>query len=124
MANETNGNYKFVTAIAEDIAQQCYNRYLESDNDENAINDYLEEVVQHGCVSGVVAMFVYNSDCSDFYVSNVLDMDEWLFNLDYDQRPSLESPRFVSLCWFAYETIAADLQDHLYLGYETDEVDE
>ena len=124
LAKETNGNYNFVTAIAEDIAEKCYDRYVESNNDENAINDYIEEVVQYGCVSGAVPMFVYNRDCSDFYTANVLDMDEWLYNLDYDQRPSLESPRFVSLCWFAYETIAADLQDRLYLGYEKDELDE
>lgn len=121
LATDNEGNYKFVTAIAEDIAEQCYNRYIESDNDPNAINDYIEEVVQHGCVSGVVSMFIYNSDCREFYLENVLDMDEWIANLDYDQRPSLESPRFVSLCWFAYETISADLQDRLYLGYEMEE---
>ena len=124
LAKETNGNYNFVIAIAEDIAEKCYDRYVESSNDENAINDYIEEVVQYGCVSGVVPMFVYNKGCTDFYTATVLDMDECLSNFDYDQRPSLELPRYVSMCWFAYESIAADLQDRLYLGYEKDEVDE
>lgn len=115
------GNYDFVRIIAEDVARNCFYALTESGNDENAISDWFEYLQKHGCLSGTTKMFNDAIDCKWFYSEHIFELDEWIYSLDFEERPSLEEPRFDSMCWFAYEYIARIIYDHSYLGYVVEE---
>lgn len=108
------GGYNFVDEIVADLADTCMTRISECDDEEESENkiilDVLREIVEHGCASGAVAMFINDCDCAKFYQKYVLEMDEWLEDVQEERDcKANDFPRYRNMCWFAYEYIAWDV---------------
>lgn len=74
---------------------------------------YMNDIVNHGCVSGVVSNMIYYSDTEKFFDENVDDilslveekkqqLGEFLFNSNFEINRN-------NLAWWAYEVTVSDL---------------
>lgn len=89
-----------------------------SDNDtteesNEKILTYMTDIVNHGCVSGVVSSMIYYADTEKFFDENVddilslieekkQDLGEFLFNSNFEINRN-------NLAWWAYEVTVSDL---------------
>lgn len=83
----------------------------------NFISDgYLQELNQHGCISGMESAFIYTSDNTNFVSRNLASFFDFMSDLS-DNFGSDFSLKSISdadhLVWTAYELYANDLQNHI-----------
>lgn len=78
---------------------------------------YLQDVINHGCVSGICSGLIYYHDTHAFYAKHADEIDEMLEQIvqdmgePFDTRAGLEDMRN-RLAWMAYEeTARAILED-------------
>ena len=84
------------------------NDLLNFDNDEE-IKDYISDVLQYGCQSGIVTSLIYTSDTKNFVKTY---LDECLEILD-NVIQEIGKPAFTidsnSIAWLSYEETLKDL---------------
>lgn len=98
LLNELEGANNLKKYVINDILEYC-------DNDNEYILNYIKDVVNHGCVSGIVSSLIYYSDTEKFfndYANEILEMLEkyGINNIKLNKN---------NLSWFAYEKICNDL---------------
>jgi hypothetical protein len=94
-----------------------------SDHDNDTIKGFIEDLLNHGCVSGMVGALIYYDDSIKFYDDN----EELIEDLVQEQKESLgysKRSEFISslngsaeditqeknlLSWFAFEETARDI---------------
>lgn len=120
IAKQKIGDYSFAIEIAEDIARNCYEAQCESDMQPDiAIKSWLQDLSKHGVASGMAGKFIYDSDCAEFYQKNVLDLDEWLQNLEEESGGiKFNQDRYISMCWLAYEECANAILEEIEEEWE------
>ena len=110
---------ELMKAVVDDILNQ----------DKDYQQDYITDVLKHGCQSGVVSSLIYYNDTADFYnkysddIYNLLDADTQDFG--YQSIPemiaSLNGAKDVGsdeqyknlLAWYGYERTMQDIHDTL-----------
>lgn len=105
--NSMKGNNKFKNFVIEDIIDNV-------DNYENGL-EYLEDVIDHGCISGVVGSlitytqteFVFRNNFED--ILEIYDEIKEYINIEVDYN---------NLVWLAYETIV----DRILYSEEIEEI--
>ena len=105
---ESNKENLLKVAIVEDLLSNEYN------NEE--LENYINDVCTHGCVSGMVGSLIYYNDTEKFfkeYASEVFElMQEFKDNVG--EYPLIDSKEFDlnmnNLAWFSYESICYELQ--------------
>ena len=78
------------------------------DRSEDELITFLQDLANHGCVSGMVGPLVYYTDTHAFYDKNYAEI-EWLREEYEDQigEPlAIKGDLKNFLAWFAFETIA------------------
>ena len=97
---------KLTIAVIDDILNM-------TDTDEEIIS-YMNNVINHGCISGVVSSLIYYSDTEKFfkeYAEEIFDlMNEYKENCGEYPNIELNSN---NLAWFGYETICYELFSQL-----------
>ena len=76
---------------------------LHGDSDEE-VNAYLNDVYQHGGISGAITSLIYHKDCSEFVKEHLEEVLE-IYN---DAKEFLDPKEEVNadyLAWLSYETI-------------------
>ena len=84
------------------------------DNYENGLK-YLEEVIQHGCISGIVTSLITYKDTKDVfkkYFEEILD----IYNDCQDNFT--KEVNYNNLVWFAYEIVV----DNIYYSNDIEEI--
>lgn len=88
-----------------------------SGNTKEKLQSFFEDM-QHGCQSGIIGEFIYNSDCKDFYVKHIddlEDMKEEMENQMGDTIPNKSSvPHYTFMCWLCFEEYCFDLDRTLF----------
>lgn len=103
------------------------NNIVQEDN-KQAIQEgnanYLKDVVEKGCVSGIVSRLIYYNDTTGFYekhkqeinklLTEVINeigfsVDELIKNWDITDPLALDTHNQNLLAWWAYETVAQQL---------------
>ena len=105
--NVMKGDNKFENFVIEDIIDNV-------DNYENGL-DYLEDVIDHGCISGVVGSLITYNQTEFVFRNNFEDIleiyDEVKENVDIDVN-------YNNLVWLAYEIII----DRILYSEEIEEI--
>lgn len=100
----------FVRDIIEDMVE-------DSTNYDNPAM-FLDDITRYGCQSGMVGMFIYNSDCKKFYIDNIDDMEDYKMDMEESLgepiRNRKELPHYVFMCWLCYEEIAYNIARTLF----------
>ena len=98
--------------------------------DENYEEDYtecLEDLMEHGCVSGMVSSLCYYKDTCDFYERHKEEINDLLRGIkeesglsmaelfgdkwNNDDPLALDAMNQNLLAWFGFETVASNLMD-------------
>lgn len=69
---------------------------------------YLEDVCNHGCVSGTVSQLIYYADTKKFFIEHIDEIDEMRSEMEDECGEPLKigTPLYNWLAWFAYEETA------------------
>lgn len=80
-----------------------------------SVEGYLKDLLQHGCVSGMVNGLIYYSDTKNFFVKYVDEIDELVEEVEESMGKPLEITHPTSnwLAWFGYEEMARRVADKL-----------
>ena len=73
--------------------------------------------LQHGCVSGMIGILIYNNDCKKIYIDNIDDMEGVKSEMEGEMGSPIQNgnaiPHYTFMCWLCYEelgfSIACDL---------------
>lgn len=104
--------YDFMKELIDDMAYHItdYERPIQFFND----------LQRGGCASGMIGMFIYNSDCHDFYMKHADDMEEYKEDMEDElgepirQKEGQRMYHYYWMCWLCYEEFAFALARHLF----------
>lgn len=127
--NGVTSSFDSNTAVMEMLKDSCSNREM------SFVDDFVEDIAYHmegyndaqgffkdlaygGCISGMIGMFIYNTDCKKFYVEHIDDMEHFKSELEEELGESIkntrELPHYTFMCWLCYEEFARYLSDTLF----------
>lgn len=102
--------YDFVGELLDDMAEHIegYNTPL----------GFFKDLNYGGCASGLIGMFIYNTDCKKFYVNHIDSLED--FKQDWENmigepvRNTKSLPHYTFLCWFCYEEVGYEIGRALF----------
>jgi hypothetical protein len=94
------------------------NIILEKLQDYDSPKNFFEDLQNGGCLSGLISEFIYNSDCKDFYIEHIDDL-EWMKedledNLGEPIKNRHKLPHYVFMCHLCFEEYAYKMYDEIY----------
>lgn len=102
--------YGFAGELLEDMVGQCL-AYA------NPI-DFFDDLQHGGCQSGMIGMFIYNTDCKRFYVDHIDSMESFVEDFEEELgepiRNNLHIPHYTFVCWLCYEELALRIARELW----------
>lgn len=102
--------YDFIDAFTEDMAAQC------EGYDDPA--GFFRDLSYGGCASGMIGMFIYNSDCKDFYIEHIDDMEDFRDEWEEETGVSVKNKdglrHYTLMCWFCYEEVGYKIAQALW----------
>ena len=82
------------------------------------LTSYLEDLQKGGCESGMVNEFIYHSDCKEFYIKHIDDLEEIKTDLEDSIGESIknrhELPHYTFVCWLAFEEYCYNLYSVIF----------
>lgn len=85
-------------------------------NIKEKLSSFLDDM-RHGCQSGMIGDFIYNSDCKDFYIAHIDDLEEMKEDMEDqmgDIKNSQKLPHYTFMCWLCFEEYCYDLQRTIF----------
>lgn len=111
----TNNIYSF----SDDFNNIIINRAGDySGNNKQKLKSFFNDLMQSGCISGIISDFVYNTDCKNFYVEHLDDLEDFKSELEsrigepIKNRYSL--PHYVFMCHLCFEEYAYNLENEIF----------
>jgi hypothetical protein len=103
----------------------CVKRYVAEDiidmscGEDDQPENYIKQVIQHGCISGCVPSLIYYHDAQEFYIKYIEDIENIINDLENEtEEPvQLKWPKFNSMAWVAYEETMRQIADELGIEY-------
>lgn len=103
-------DYDFAEELLEDMAVQCI--------DYSEPTGFFQDLQQGGCASGMIGMFIYNSDCKKFYIEHIDSMEDYVEELEDGLGSSIKNdkklPHYTLVCWVCYEELAFRIASELW----------
>lgn len=104
--------YDFANELLEDMAGHCLGYANPA--------GFFQDLQYGGCASGMIGMFIYNSDCKDFYVDYIDSMEDFVEELEDEFGCPIKNeerlPHYTFICWLCYEEIAVGIANILWDG--------
>ena len=100
-----------------DLEIEVINSILNVSDDNEELKEYMENVMYHGCQSGIVGDLIYTYQCNDFFKKHF----EEIFDLYNDLKEELNLELQITatdLSWFSYEVIVNNIYNELGLEEE------
>ena len=110
-------NFSFASEFA-DIIEYHAEGYNNEDEFLNNLKGFLEDLGKGGCISGIIGEFIYNSDCKDFYINHIDDLEEFKNNLEDNLGEKIQNrhdlPHYTFIVWLCFEEFAYDLYNTIF----------
>lgn len=104
--------YDFADELLEDMAGHCVN-YTNP-------TGFFQDLQYGGCASGTIGMFIYHSDCKDFYINHIDSMEDFVEELEDELGSPIKNetkmPHYTFICWVCYEELAFRIANELWGG--------
>jgi hypothetical protein len=79
---------------------------------------FLEDLQKSGCISGMIGDFVYNSDCKEFYIQYMDELEQMKEDLEDSLGEPVTDrnklPHYTFLCWLCFEEYCYDLYNVIF----------
>lgn len=88
------------------------------DDAKDALKAFFNDLQRGGCQSGMISEFIYHSDCKDFYIKNIDELEDYKQELadqlgeEITNRLSL--PHYTFLCWLCFEEYCYELYNSIF----------
>lgn len=104
--------YDFANELLEDMAGRCLNYANPA--------GFFQDLQYGGCASGMIGMFLYHSDCKNFYINYIDSMEYFVEELEDELGSPIKNetkmPRYTFICWVCYEELAFRIANELWNG--------
>lgn len=104
--------YDFADELLEDMAGHCVN-YTNP-------TGFFQDLQCGGCASGMIGMFIYHSDCKDFYINHIDSMEDFVEEFEDELGSPIKNetnmPHYTFICWVCYEELAFRIANELWDG--------
>lgn len=100
-----------------------FNKIIESKLDgydgkkKEQFRSFAEDLQQGGCISGMIGDFIYNSDCKDFYIQYIDELEAIKTDLEESLGESIPNrhsvPHYTFLCWLCFEEYVYSIYNDL-----------
>jgi hypothetical protein len=104
--------YDFANELLEDMAGNCFNYANPA--------GFFQDLQYGGCASGMIGMFIYHSDCKDFYIDYIDSMEDFVEELEDELGSPIKNeekmPYYTFICWVCYEELAVRIANELWDG--------
>jgi hypothetical protein len=91
---------------------KAFDQIIENNKYDN-LKGWLEDVQQHGCISGMINEFIYHYDCKQFYIEHIDELEEMKESLEESIGEPIKNRYMVHhytfLCWLCFEEYCYDL---------------
>lgn len=105
-------DYDFAEELLEDMAEEC-------DGYTNPTG-FFQDLQQGGCGSGMIGMFIYNTDCKKFYIDHIDSMEDFVEEFEDELgcpiRNEHKLPHYTFICWVCYEELGFRIANELWDG--------
>ena len=82
------------------------------------LKSYFEDLQRGGCMSGMVSEFIYNSDCKDFYIIYIDDLEDIKTDLEDSIGDPITNrynlPHYTFVCWLTFEEYCYNLYNIIF----------
>jgi hypothetical protein len=82
------------------------------------LKSFFNDLQHGGCQSGMISEFIYNSDCKDFYIKHIDDLEEMKEELEDNLGEPIQNrnslPHYTFLCWLCFEEYCYDLYNQIF----------
>ena len=82
------------------------------------LKSFFGDLQKGGCQSGMISDFIYNSDCKDFYISHLDELEQIKSDLEDNYGESIQNknnlPHYTFMCWLCFEEYCYDLYRTLF----------
>ena len=82
------------------------------------LKSYLENLQRGGCQSGMVNEFIYHSDCKEFYIEHIDELEDMKEDLEDNIGEPIKNsqslPHYTFICWLCFEEYCYDLYRTLF----------
>lgn len=82
------------------------------------LKSFLEDLQQGGCISGMIGDFIYNSDCKEFYIKHIDELEQMKEDLEEELGEPIKNrfsvPHYTFMCWLCFEEYCNDLYNTIY----------
>jgi hypothetical protein len=110
-----NFNYMSEALSFEEDFKQIINEKLQ---DYDKPIDFFEDLQRGGCLSGLISEFIYNSDCKDFYIKHIDDLEWMREDLEDNIGESIKNrhklPHYVFMCHLAFEEYCNGIYNEVF----------
>lgn len=103
-----------------DLKIACIDIILDNAANDKDLKSWLDDLLQHGCESGVVSELTYCSDTFEFYKKHFEDIHEIIENDTEDTGYNVlgsfkdKSPLYNYLAWYGFERVAQNIYSGLF----------
>lgn len=75
--------------------------------DKASLKSFFEDLQKGGCISGMIGEFVYHSDCKDFYIKHIDDLEEFREELEEELGEPIKNrhntKHYTFVVWLCFE---------------------
>ncbi|KIA95650.1 MULTISPECIES: hypothetical protein [unclassified Flavobacterium] len=98
---------------------EAFNKIILSDLDsyngtkKEQLKSFLEDLQNGGCMSGMISEFIYHSDCKEFYIGHLDDLENIKDEIEDSLGESVKNrhrlPHYTFMCWLCFEEYCYDI---------------
>lgn len=81
---------------------------------------FFQDLSHGGCISGMIGMLIYHSDCLELYGKYAVSMEEYKEDMEEElgepirQKSDNSTYHYTWMCWLCYEELAYSIARYLY----------
>lgn len=82
------------------------------------LKSFLEDLLKGGCVSGMISEFIYHSDCKEFYIKHIDELEQIIEDLEDNIGERIENkfnaPHYTFVCWICFEEYCYNIYNEVF----------
>lgn len=112
------GNKKYYS-FSPEFDEIIYNKATNYDGSvKDRLKSFLEDLQHGGCISGLIGDFIYNSDCKEFYIKHIEDLEDFKLELEDCIGEAIKNRHkvvhYTFIVWLCFEEYCYNLYNQLF----------
>lgn len=87
-------------------------------NAKNKLKSFFKDLQHGGCISGLIGEFVYHSDCKEFYINHIEDLEDFKMELDNQMGEPIKNRdkivHYTFIVWLVFEVYCYNIHNQLF----------